>query len=272
MATERKLPPSFSPGRKWSIGFGVLVSLAATMTFVTFHGVVRAWRRGTTLTENLHHGDFVMDQLVMGLRSAYYPDSGGGVNGYGFWLEDNGSGESAADGISWVKQGPALTDSNSPTVAGPHRVQFFMSVDDQGRHVPAVRVWRPYATAKDFDSSTLDAQILSTRIHGFNCRVATNQQDGAWEWSDTWVDDNTNRLPRAVELTLYLAPLEEGRSPIPLKRCVEIPVWRLSGGYNPAVIPGPASSLPGILPPRGVAPPPVRIAPPSQRPPTRVNR
>ena len=34
MATERQLPPSFSPGRKWSTGFGVLAGLVATLAIV----------------------------------------------------------------------------------------------------------------------------------------------------------------------------------------------------------------------------------------------
>jgi prepilin-type N-terminal cleavage/methylation domain-containing protein len=256
-----------------------LVSMAAAMTYVTFHGVVNAWRRGTALAEDLHHGDFVMDQLVLGLRSAYYPDSGGSVRGYGLWLEDNGSGESAADSISWVKQGSALTDSNSPTVAGPHRIQFLMTEDDQGHRVPAVRVWRPYATAKDFDYTTLDAQILSSRIHGFDCRVATNKEDGAWVWSETWEDENTNRLPMAVELTLYLAPLEPGRPPIPLKQCVEIPVWKLSGGPVAGTLgttPSPPSPFIPPPPPRFPTPPnvptPPLIIPPNRNLPRAFNR
>jgi prepilin-type N-terminal cleavage/methylation domain-containing protein len=206
----------------------ILMTLASTMIYLTFSTVIKAWRRGTKLSEDLHHGDFVMDQLVLGLRSAYFPD-GGNVKGYGFWLEDRGSAESAADSISWVKQGTALTDSNSPVVAGPHRIQFSIETDEHGQPAAAVKFWRPYAQVVDFDASKLDFQFISSRVRGFDCRVATNTTASEWEWSDTWEDEDTNTLPQAVELTLYLEPLDKDRPPVELRRCVEIPVWGLSG-------------------------------------------
>jgi len=206
----------------------VLMVLASTMIYITFASVTRAWRRATKLAEDLHHGDFIMDQLVLGLRSAYFPDAGKGVKGYGFWLEDGGSGAGAADSISWVKQGSALTASNSPVVAGPHRIQFAVMEDETGRNAPAVRYWRPYGQTENFDPSSLEFQFLSSRVRGFDCRIATNMTSGEWIWSDVWENDDTNRLPQAVELTLFLDPLEPDGEPIQVRRYVEIPVWRLS--------------------------------------------
>ena len=81
---------------------------------------------------------------------------------------------------------------------------------------------------KDFDPNQLKPVFLSTRIVGFNCRVSTNLTRDGWTWEDTWEDDRTNRLPQAVELSLYLEPLEEGGDPVEIKRSVEIPVWELS--------------------------------------------
>ncbi len=212
----------------------LLVLLASTMTYVTFAAVAKAWRNGTKIAEDLHHGDFVMDQLVIGLRSAYFPDARGNVTTYGFWLKDGGSGSSAEDSISWVKQGTALTESNSATVSGPHRVLFSIERDDDGNPAAAVRYWRPFALPEDFDAMLIPPEFISSRVCGFDCRVATNTTDGTWEWSDIWEKEDTNRLPRAVELTLYLQPLSEGRDPVAITRCVEIPVWRLSwGGGGP---------------------------------------
>lgn len=212
----------------------LLVLIASTMTYITFVAVTKAWRNGTKLAEDLHHGDFVMDQLVTGLRSAYFPDAQGKVTAYGFWLQDNGSGSDAADTISWVKQGTALTESNSTTVSGPHRVHFSVESDEEGAPAASVRYWRPFAQPDDFDPMLKPPEFISGRIRGFNCRVATNTTDGSWEWSDIWEKDDTNRLPRAVELTLYLEPLAKDRPPVEIVRCVEIPVWRLSwGGGGP---------------------------------------
>ena len=230
----------------------LLVLLASTMTYITFATVTRAWRNGSKLAEDLHHGDYVMDQLVMGLRSAYFPDAHGQVTAYGFWLQDNGSGSDAKDTISWVKQGTALTESNSVTVSGPHRVYFSVEENEDGVPSAAVRYWRPFALADDFDPMQLPPEFISSRITGFNCRVATNNPDGTWEWSDLWEKENTNRLPPAVELTLYLQPLEKDGPPVEITRCVEIPVWRLSwGGSGPPSGPfSPASGpfAPGTMP------------------------
>lgn len=213
----------------------LLVMLAATMTYATFAAVTKAWRNGSKLAEDLHHGDFIMDQLVMGLRSTYFPDAQGQVTTYGFWLTDNGSGSSADDAISWVKQGTALTASNSVTVSGPHRVRFSIEKNEEGAPAAAVRCWRPFALPDDFDPIEIPPDFISSRVCGFNCRVATNTSDNVWEWSDVWEKEDTNRLPRAVELTLYLEPVEKNREPVEITRCVEIPVWRLSwAGGGPA--------------------------------------
>jgi hypothetical protein len=207
----------------------LLVMMAFTMIYATFTTVTKSWRMGNELAEDLHHGDFVMDQLVMGLRSTYYPDAAGRVVDYGFILEDTGAGENSADSISWVKRGYAFTATNSPTVAGPHRLKFSMEDNGDGDLAPAVRFWRPYALPEDFDyEKDVDAELISGRVRGFNCRVATNMIDGEWEWEDTWEDECTNRLPLAVELTLYLEPLEEDGECIKMMRFVEIPVAHLS--------------------------------------------
>jgi len=205
-----------------------LMTVAVGMVCVVFGTVTASWRRSSAAAEDMHHGDFVLEQLGMGLRSAYFPDTGGKEKDYGFWLENIGSGESAADSISWVKQGSALSESNSPSVAGPHRVQFSLETDENGDSGAAVRFWRPYAMPADFDPAKLRPKIISRRVVAFDCRVATNMNDGEWEWQDDWKDDDTNCLPQAVELRVYLTPLDKDRPPFEMKRYVEIPVWHLS--------------------------------------------
>ena len=45
-------------------------------------------------------------------------------------------------------------------------------------------------------------------------------------------DNLTNHVPRYVELTLYLEPLQEGETPVEMKRCVDIPVARTPNGMR----------------------------------------
>ena len=158
------------------LAVGILAAIMV-ITFLSFAVVLKAWRKGVALMDDVHHGDFVMEQLVMGLRSAYYPDSG--VSGeYGFLLDDKGEGEHTGDAISWVKQGSALVGQDASLAGGPHRVVFTVDDDDEGRRAAMVKAWRLQAQAEDFDSDQdVEPYALSPRVRGFNCRTAFEKDD-----------------------------------------------------------------------------------------------
>ena len=121
-----------------------LLGMAMAMTFTTFYSVAKAWQRGTAMADDLDHGEYVMQEITYGLRSSFFPPSSGqassntsnnptaGISnatptsggGYGFVLEDHGSGVGARDIISWVKTGTALLKVNDPLFNGLHRVRL----------------------------------------------------------------------------------------------------------------------------------------------------
>ena len=199
-----------------------ILSIVSTVTFMTFSSATTAWQRGTALVDRLHHGDFVMTQLVMALRSAYYPE--GGVRGeYGFQHVDNGDGAETGDEISWVKLGGALIGGNRNYAGTPHRVRFFLDHDANNQQSAAVVSWRLDGQADDFDPDALDPVFLSSRVKGFNCRAAWKLDDeGEIEWEDEW--EETNRIPSMVEITLYIEPVTERDPPVELKRIVGLRV------------------------------------------------
>jgi prepilin-type N-terminal cleavage/methylation domain-containing protein len=203
-----------------------LLALVSAVTYMTFAAVLTGWRRGVSLAENLHHGDFVLEQLAMGLRSTYYPDAGGKATLYGFWLEDNGEGQGESDVVSWVKLGGALVGQDSPFAGAPHRVKFFVDDDEDGARAAFIKAWRIDGQPEDFDpDEDVEPVLLSRRVSGFNCRTLMPEDvedDGAFEWQDEW--EYTNDLPIAVEITLYVAPPEGGTDPVAVKRIVQIPV------------------------------------------------
>jgi prepilin-type N-terminal cleavage/methylation domain-containing protein len=200
----------------------MILSIVATVTFMTFSAATTAWQRGTTLVDRLHHGDFVMSQLVMALRSAYYPE--GGIRGeYGFQHIDNGDGPDAEDEISWVKLGGALIGRNQNYAGTPHRVRFFLADNENGERSAAVVSWRLDGQTDDFDPDELPSVYLSSRIKGFNCRAAwTLDEEGEIDWEDEWKE--TNRIPSMVEITLFIDPVVKNDPPVEMKRIVGLRV------------------------------------------------
>ncbi len=202
-----------------------LLAIVCTVTCLTFSVSLRAWKKGTSMTDSLHHGDYVVEQLVMGLRSMYYPESRPGKL-YGFWHEDNGSGEDARDVISWVKLGSALVGSGSPFVDSPHRVKFYIDTDDKERSVVALKAWQLLGQPEEFDPEDLEPIHLSRRVIGFDCRAAYQVVEDEIDWRDEW--EKTNNIPTVVEVTLYLEPAEEDGVPTQITRIIGIPVGPMS--------------------------------------------
>ncbi|NQU41245.1 MAG: prepilin-type N-terminal cleavage/methylation domain-containing protein [Lentisphaerae bacterium] len=227
-----------------------ILSIITGVTLMAFSVVSSAWRRGMVLSDNLHHGDFVMDQLVMAMRSAYFPEGAPNQETYGFSIEDNGDNPNGSDIISWVKLGSALVGRDSRDLENPeapHRVEFFVAEDESGAPAAAVRAWSLLGQTEDFDADEVAPQFIARRIVGFNCRMQdpeADNEENEIEWIDEW--ENTNRLPYAVEMTLWMDPIEVDGDPIAIQRIVQIPLAPISWGRKAA-----AGSLPnGTAPAR----------------------
>ena len=212
-----------------------ILAVVTSVAYFTFDAGVRAWRSGTQMADSLSHADYVLEQIVMGLRSAYYPDGKDANGNYGFVLTDDGSeGESARDVISWVKLGSALVGSDNSFAGIPHRVEISVRDPDSSSGVDgsgfAVRAWRIDAQPEDFDpEEDVEPFFLTSRVLGMNCRTLSLEQeedDDELTWDDEWED--TNRVPFAVEITLFLEPSREGDDPIEVQRIAEIPLAPLS--------------------------------------------
>lgn len=205
-----------------------LMVIALTIATMSFATVTKAWQRGVALSDSVNHGDFVMDQLVAAIRSAYFPNAKVDSPLYGFRLDDEGDGARARDSFSWVKLGSALVPEDAPYANAPHRVRISIEEnDDRDRRLAlAVRGWRAYGEPEDFTYEDVEPVFLTTRVIGLNCRIATNMVNDEVDWKSDW--EPTNRIPAAVELTLYLEPLEKGDRPVAIRRAVGLPVAPLS--------------------------------------------
>ena len=201
---------------------------------------VSGWRVGAELAETERDGDAVMEQLVMALRSAYFPAAGENAWEYGFQHEDDGEEESAKDRISWVKVGASLVGEDSPWAGAAHRVNVFVSDDEDGQGPGLyVSAWQMVGLSEDFDPEE-DAEpvLLSDQVVGLDCRMLDPSKaiepGEPLEWIDEWTE--SNRIPTFVRVTLALRPVEKGDEPDVLVRLVRIPLGELS--WNPVNIRG----------------------------------
>ncbi|MBU0676507.1 MAG: prepilin-type N-terminal cleavage/methylation domain-containing protein [Verrucomicrobia bacterium] len=195
------------------IALAILV-FAFSIIWSTFTGVLDAWNRGRDLTDELHHGDFVMEQIVSALRSAAFFDSR--PDKYGFRLNSRTAGRYPGDLISWVTSGSAFMPMDTPFARGIHRV--VVTIEDNSEGDPAVAV-RAYPFLADEDDEDGEPWFISTQVKGLDCRVY-NSEDEVWE--DEWED--TNSVPSLVQITLYMDPIEEFGQAVTLERAIRIPI------------------------------------------------
>lgn len=219
-----------------------LLAMVTTVTYLAFSTMVKAWQRGTAMVDSLHHGDFVMDQLAMAIRSTYYPDSGGNATRYGYHLKNEGEGDETSDVLSWVKLGSALVGDDAPYAGTPHRVEFYVDADEHGDRGAYVKGWRLDGQSEDFDpEEDVEPVLISREVTGFNLRTLSPDdinEEREFDWQDEW--EYTNDLPLAVELTLFVRPQGgESAEATEMKRIVQVPVaylcqpWVKTGAPNP---------------------------------------
>ena len=183
-----------------------IFSLAAAIAAGAFWSITRAWTRGGEMLEQLHYGEFAMDQLVTALRgAAWFPSK---PEAFGFWLE--------GDKASWVTSGTAFLPPDSPLRNGLHRLS--VSVDSaQGGHGLVVRAW-PHL-AEDVDENDAEPWLVCPEADEFACEW---YDFDAETWSQDW--EETNSLPKLVRVMLKMKKRKEFDEELELQRLVELEV------------------------------------------------
>ena len=230
------------------------IMILAIMTIVStmvFHTVVRNWTLATEMADNMQRVDYITAQVAYALRSAYFPTSGQASNADGFMLldENERNEPELSDVITWTKLGPSIVGRNSRFAHSPHRVTLFVrSEKDADEEHPAGLIAQVIGEEKfrpeDFDEddeTNWDWFLLGPQVQGFNCRVLDKDEpfkSGMANWQDTW--DNSNCIPRRVQLTFWMKPIDDDKDPYPIVRVLEIPLWDIS--QNPLKTDSTASS------------------------------
>ena len=183
-----------------------IFSLAVAIAGGAFWGVTKAWTRGGELLEQLHYGEFAMEQLVTALRgAAWFPSK---PSAFGFWL-DGGT-------ASWVTSGTAFLPPDSPLRDGLHRLSVGVENAGGGRGL-VVRAW-PHLSEDD-DARDAEPWLVCPEAESFKCEWYDFDMDS---WSQDW--EETNSLPKLVRVTLTMKKRKEFDEELELQRLVELEV------------------------------------------------
>lgn len=217
----------------------MILSIMTIISTLVFQTVVHNWTLATDMADNMQRVDYITAQVTYALRSAYFPTSAKTTEADGFMLLDNNENNDPdeSDVISWTKLGPAIVGRNSRFARSPHRVTLFVrSERDADEEHPAGLIAQVIGEDKfrpdDFDEddeTNWDWFLLGSQVQGFNCRVLDKNEPfshGMANWQDIW--DTSNSIPRRVQLTFWMKPVEEDKDPYPVVRVLEIPLWDIS--------------------------------------------
>ncbi len=214
----------------------LILSIMTIVSTMTFNSIVNGWNIATEMADNMQRVDYVTAQVEGALRSAYFPTTGKATDKDGFSLikdvEENTP--DTRDVISWIKLGPSIVGRNSRFAKSPHKIT--LSVKDPEGDNPGGLVADVISNdlrPDDFDEEdeeNWDHFYLNPNVQGLNCLVLHKDNPfkatGEANWDNKW--DTSNCIPRKVQLTFWMKPLEEGKEPYPIVRVVEIPLWDIS--------------------------------------------
>jgi prepilin-type N-terminal cleavage/methylation domain-containing protein len=229
-APQSKGPPALAkPWQKFrraaSRGFTLIelllalsiFSLVMAMAGGAFWSIMRSWRRGSEMLDQLHYGEYAMEQLVSAIRSAaWFPSK---PVAYGFLLDDaGGTGPNAANSIEFTTSGTAFLPPDSPYRNGLHRLSVTVS-GSGGERGLAIQAWPHMTEEEDLDRNAVETVVVTTEVRGFSCEWYDFEAD---DWAQDW--EETNSLPKLLRVTLTMKPRETDPTPVQLQRVVTIPV------------------------------------------------
>ncbi|NLW13664.1 MAG: type II secretion system protein [Trueperella sp.] len=221
------------------LAVAILGVLSVTVMAVLNVGI-ESWMTGTALADESHNADAVMEQVVMALRSAYYPEASEPNYEYGFMHEDGGEAPDAEDLISWVKVGNSLIGEDTPWAGAAHRVELFIG-DVDGEPGLYVKAWQLVGQDDEFDpEEDVEPLLISDQVISFDCRMKdpdTKETIGEpYEWLDEWTP--SNRIPTHLMISIAMKQQKDKEDPMEYTRMVEIPMAAMS--WNPIQTGGPS--------------------------------
>jgi len=217
----------------------MLVGVLTTLSVLTFQAVAHGWQSSTDYLDKLQRTDYALNQLIVALRSSYYPDTAS--ENYGFYDPYDREGERPSDSdiIEWTKKGSALIGSENAMADSVHKVRVMIleegdTEDGDDDKFEKFRFREPikktglYARAfidpglaqkttdseKDSQEYYQQPTLVADGVVGFRCRTikeppsSTNDKgsgkNGGYEKDDLEDTYEDKKFPYKVELTLFV--------------------------------------------------------------------
>jgi len=235
-----------------------LVGVMMTVSIVSYRAITTGWRVSRDYVDRLERTDYALDQLVSGLKCAFYPHAGEQNFDYGFQLTDNGDGEDPDDSdvIEWTKKGPALIGGSASGDA-VHRIQVRVLEEgdsDWGERIERTGLYarvRPMAKVGKSSNARYEEDeytfandelyrpvLIAKDVEGFNCRVQAKEPEDTGkngrQDKDLFEDEfsESNSVPYKVQLTFYVLKEDpeyaSRKQRVPIVRVVRLPVHEQS--------------------------------------------
>jgi hypothetical protein len=197
----------------------VIMTIAMSVAFEAFSATIRGWRRGSEVVEGLQQGDYAMTHFVSALNSTVYFNNPRST--YAFIMERDVVNGLPADSISFVTASSAFMPINSPLRNGPHRIELFIDMDENGDPALFSLAFPAVANLDDVkDEFDAEPHLVSRAVQGLEVLLYDDEIE---DWTDAdW--DKANSVPARIRLTVFIASAEEDEEPITFTRIFEIPV------------------------------------------------
>ncbi len=246
----------------------MLVGVLTTLSVLTFQAVAHGWQASTDYLDKLQRTDYALNQLIISLRSAYYPETAD--ENYGFFDPYDRSGDRPSDSdiIEWTKKGSALIGSENAMADSVHKVRVMIleegdTEDGDGDQFETFRFREPikktglYArafidpglSAKTTDSAENNQEyypqptLVADGVVGFRCRTIKEPpsasgdggaagKKGGYEKNDLEDAYTDKKFPYKVELTLFIEKRDDDyqsqKERATVVRIVRLPIYEQS--------------------------------------------
>jgi type II secretory pathway pseudopilin PulG len=195
-----------------------MLALVVVAVYGTWNVALKAWKRGTDISETFQRQRIVLDTLSELAKSISYFHSQADL-----YVVDGVHGQNGDDSVSFVTASDVLLPQSESLATGMRRVTISMQRDSRG--APYLAIINEPALGVQDDPSAQTLHVLSADVTGFYVRYR-NPRDGTWteEWAES------SYVPSAMEFTLVFGGRDASTPPVVVTRAVELPAALFAGG------------------------------------------